>query len=284
MLNSWSKNTTVCCPIVFPLLGMRLLHAQRRVAVIGCGTAGPAAALNIVRRLGPAWTVEVFDRAKAPAAVGAGIGIQPIGLTALHKLGLLDAIMQHGARIDAIRTWTHEGDPVLDVAYERFDPRLFGLGLHRGALFEALLRACRRSEGISLRFGVEIVEMDQASTDHVVLRDSTGKARGPFDLVVVANGTTSRLRAQLGKPILLAAHLHPHPHPHLTRILTLTQTSHTRPSGTRTGPCLRCCPTTSAPLARRCSKFMLAPAATRPLGSCRPDCHGEEGLTRWAMA
>jgi len=31
-----------------------------RVAIIGYGTAGPAAALNIVRRLGPKWKVDMY--------------------------------------------------------------------------------------------------------------------------------------------------------------------------------------------------------------------------------
>jgi hypothetical protein len=51
--------------------------------------------------------------------VGAGIGIQPIGMTALHRLGLLGTAKRHGARIDGIRTATAEGAPVLDVAYAR---------------------------------------------------------------------------------------------------------------------------------------------------------------------
>ena len=38
--------------------------SRRRVAVIGCGTAGPAAALNIARRL--AWRVDLYDRIADP--------------------------------------------------------------------------------------------------------------------------------------------------------------------------------------------------------------------------
>ena len=93
-----------------------MLQRGVRVAVVGHGTAGPAAALNIVRRLGEEWNVTIFgeqylrkergvcqmivtpltswfaltDKAENPRAVGAGIGIQPIGLTALKNLGLLE--------------------------------------------------------------------------------------------------------------------------------------------------------------------------------------------------
>ena len=52
---------------------------SRRVGIVGCGTAGPAAALNIARRLGPAWKIDLFDKAVTPAAVGAGIGVWVMG-------------------------------------------------------------------------------------------------------------------------------------------------------------------------------------------------------------
>jgi 2-polyprenyl-6-methoxyphenol hydroxylase-like FAD-dependent oxidoreductase len=69
-----------------------------------------------------------------PSAVGAGIGFQPIGMTALHRLGLLETIEKYGARIDGIRTHSVDGRPILDVAYKRYDSRLYGLGLHRGLM------------------------------------------------------------------------------------------------------------------------------------------------------
>ena len=170
-----------------------------RVAIVGAGTAGPAAALHLTRRL-PHATVSLFDKAQEPRAVGAGIGIQPIGLSALRKLGLLDTIKRHGARVDSIRTRTaHRNWPVLDVSYQRFDERLFGLGLHRGVLFEALLDECYKAERIDCSFGVDIADLEQTG-DSVMLRSSKERPHGAFDLVVVADGTASRLRPLLGIP------------------------------------------------------------------------------------
>ncbi len=178
-----------------------------RVAVVGCGTAGPAAALNIIRRLGPRWRVDLFDKTREPSAVGAGIGIQPIGMTAAHKLGILGGLLAHGARVDEIQTWSQrEGGRrvrVLDVAYERYDARLFGLGLHRGVLFELLLRAClARPDAIEPRFGVELAEVEQTADGggSVDLRDVSGARHGPYDLAVLADGASSRLRGSLGVP------------------------------------------------------------------------------------
>ena len=173
-----------------------------RVAVVGCGTAGPAAALNIVRRLG--WTVELFEKTREPSAVGAGIGIQPIGMTAASKLGIFGKCLQHGARVDSIKTRSEQGGeatPVLDIAYKNFDERLFGLGLHRGVLFHLLLDACLQEPAkISPRFGVEVTEIEDAAHDKVTLRDADSRPHGPFDLVVLADGTNSHLRSGLGVP------------------------------------------------------------------------------------
>ena len=113
--------------------------------------------------------MEIFDRTVAPAAVGAGIGVQPIGLTALKKLGLLEEVLAHGARIEAIRTWVKNdrategvwaGRRCLDIEYARYDPRLFGVGLARGVLFESLLGACQRQDGVTTRFGVSVEELE----------------------------------------------------------------------------------------------------------------------------
>jgi len=169
-----------------------------KVAIIGLGTAGPAAALNIVRRL-PGWTVEIFDKAAKPSAVGAGIGFQPIGMTALKKLGLWDTIKQHGARIDGIHS-TSNGRTVLDVAYSRYHSKLYGLGLHRGVLFESLLSACELEPYISLHFGVGVNDVKQTS-NHVTLSTDVAEAPlGPFDLVILADGAHSHLRDKSGIP------------------------------------------------------------------------------------
>ena len=207
--------------------------ASLRVAVVGCGTAGPAAALHLARRLvscekrvvqleasmgsvlrsdkyvclSQDCAVEIFDRTVTPSAVGAGIGVQPIGLTALKKLGLLEEVLAHGARIEAIRTWVKNdrategvwaGRRCLDIEYARYDPRLFGVGLARGVLFESLLGACQRQEGVTARFGVS-VERLEPGTDTVCIRDSDNIRHGPYDLVVIAAGTRANsLRDQLG--------------------------------------------------------------------------------------
>ena len=113
------------------------------VGVVGLGTAGAASALFLARR---GHRVKVFEKtlqSDCHTAVGAGIGLQPIGLTVLKRLGLLQPILDHGARIDRLKSVTDTGTPILDLSYADFRPELYGVGLHRDVLFQALHHACQ---------------------------------------------------------------------------------------------------------------------------------------------
>ena len=143
--------------------------------------------------------------------VGAGIGIQPIGLTVLHRMGLLEPILRHGARVDRLHGVAHaSGRDVLDLTYSAVDERLFGVGLHRGVLYSELLQGILAREGspsadsdhpapgsVALRAGVSIDDMHHHGNGCVSLLDTTGTSHGPYDLVVVADGTKSHIRSKL---------------------------------------------------------------------------------------
>lgn len=156
---------------------------------MGCGTAGPAVALLLSRR---GHHVTVFERVEEPLPVGAGIMLQPTGMTVLRRLGLLQPILHAGNPVDRLYGVTRSGRVVLDLCYSDLQPGLFGLGLHRGALFQVLYQALDASDA-TVRLGVEVVDVD---SDHLV--DAEGRRHGPFDLVVVADGARSLLRGSEG--------------------------------------------------------------------------------------
>ena len=167
------------------------MKAAMRIAIVGYGTAGQTLAVALSR---DGHCVEVFERVPQPAPVGAGFLLQPTGLSVLWTLGLLDAALAHGAVVRRLCGETTASRAVMDMRYRELHPALFGLGLQRGAIFELLDSAWTESRRIHC--GREIVQVDH---ERGLLRDDHGDEYGPFDLVVVADGAASKLRAEIGE-------------------------------------------------------------------------------------
>jgi len=70
-----------------------------KIAIVGSGTAGPAAAIMLGR---DGHDVDVFERAKKKEAVGAGFLLQPTGMAVLESMGILEELLPHTARIDRL--------------------------------------------------------------------------------------------------------------------------------------------------------------------------------------
>jgi 2-polyprenyl-6-methoxyphenol hydroxylase-like FAD-dependent oxidoreductase len=81
---------------------------------------------------------------------------------------------------------------VLAIDYRTLDPRLYGLGMHRGALFNILFDAVR-AERIEIVPATAITGSAVASGGRY-LEAASGRRLGPFDLVVDASGAGSPLR------------------------------------------------------------------------------------------
>jgi len=167
-------------------MGKPALH----IAIVGYGTAGQSAAILLTR---DGHRVEVFEQASELGPVGAGFLLQPVGLHVLWELGLLDAALAHGRRIERLYGETCTGRAVMDMRYAGLDARLFGLGMQRGALFSLLAAAWPEVD--TVRCGSRIVA---ASEDGRRIRDEAGREHGPYDLVLAADGSASLLRATVG--------------------------------------------------------------------------------------
>ncbi len=162
------------------------------VGIIGAGTAGSAAAL-FLSRAGHA--VTLFERVPAPRAVGAGISLQPSGMSVLAALGLLEAVATRGAVIRELYAETAARKRVAHLKYSDVAEDLYGLGMHRGVLFQTLFHAVKASPGITLKCGIGIEDLARGPDGrNLVVETDTRKTHGPFDLIVVADGARSRLR------------------------------------------------------------------------------------------
>ena len=167
------------------------------VGIIGAGTAGSAAAVFLARA---GHRVTLYERVLDPRPVGAGITIQPSGLHVLCRLELYRSVVARGARIDRLLCESPARRPLVDLSYRSVGEGLFGVGLHRGVLFEALLAAVHR-EPITVRKGVEIVDLARAPSGSGRASwfvDVNRDRHGPHELVVVCDGARSQLRDDTG--------------------------------------------------------------------------------------
>ncbi|PQA85779.1 hypothetical protein CW354_22165 [Marinicaulis flavus] len=157
------------------------------IAIAGAGIAGLATA-SFLSRIGH--SVAVYDKAAEPAPVGSGLIVQPTGQAALRALGCADRLMQCGARLKRLDGRLEGGGrKVLDVRYDALGPDVFGLAVHRAALFDVLHDAAQDA-GAKLFYDREVAGAEQAG-EAVRLKLDGAAAAGPFDLVIDALGVRS---------------------------------------------------------------------------------------------
>ncbi len=154
----------------------RALPSQR-VAIVGAGFAGLASATLLARA---GHQVTVFEKFAQPQSIGAGILVQPTGLAAMRALGIADEVLAHGAKVDWLYGVNPRGRRVIDIRYAHWQAGSYGLGLHRGVLFNALWNAATLA-GVQISTGHEVTQLS-------ALQD--------YDLRVIADGSNSRLRSQ----------------------------------------------------------------------------------------
>lgn len=160
------------------------------IGVVGCGYAGGAAAL-FLKRAGH--RVTVYEAVDAPGPVGAGIIVQPTGLHVLERLGLAGVVVARGSRLSGLHCRTPSDRKVVELIYGELGEGVFGLGLHRGALFE-LLHAAVLAEGVEVRCGITCETLTPQRDGKRAIIDARGVPHGPHDLVIVADGARSSLR------------------------------------------------------------------------------------------
>ena len=162
------------------------------IGIVGCGIAGQAAASFLADA---GHVVTLLERFEQPQAVGAGLLLQPTGLSVLRALGLQPEAIAAGARIDGILGENQWSVRVIDLDYGDLHPAAFALGIGRAPLFDLLHRRVLAA-GARLVTGVEIVDVEREGARAVAL-DRKARRHGPFDLLVVADGTNSSLRQRV---------------------------------------------------------------------------------------
>ena len=109
--------------------------ARLDVAIVGAGVAGLACAILLTRG---GHQVRVYERFAESRPIGSGLMLQPTGLAAMERLGLLGAMTALGHRIDGLFGATQTGRVIFDLAYGDLEPELHALAVHRGGLHGVL--------------------------------------------------------------------------------------------------------------------------------------------------
>lgn len=167
-----------------------------RIAIVGSGTAGPAAAIYLARA---GHAVTLFERAPQKLPVGAGFMLQPTGMAVLHELGLAETLRPHIAQISELHCRTQSGRVLLHLPYAELGSGLFGAGTHRATLLDLLLDAAEHA-GVEILWNTHIAKLTRDATQRPTLHDANGTAHGPYDLLLICDGAHSTLRDQSGVP------------------------------------------------------------------------------------
>lgn len=162
------------------------------VGVVGGGIAGAAAAL-MLGRLGA--QVTLYEQVAEPHAVGAGILLQPMGLAVLRALDVSMEAELQGSNIIQLLGHNPRGQVVLDSRYEDWRADSYGVGIHRGALYDALWRRLRMLSNVTVRTGMDVVQVKHSGAQ-ALLSAADGESAA-HDLLIDAEGVHSKLRAQL---------------------------------------------------------------------------------------
>lgn len=161
------------------------------IGIAGAGIGGLAAAALLAA---DGHDVRVFDQFDKPGPVGSGLVIQPVGMDVLRACGAADEVTARGAPIrHMFGDEAGSRRTILSVGYGN-SPGRQGLGIHRAALFMALLDA-------ALNAGARIVP-----SSAVTGRDGqnlliNGAKEGPFDLIIDALGAGSVLSPLEARPL-----------------------------------------------------------------------------------
>lgn len=170
--------------------------AVKRVAVVGSGVAGLAAAIQLAKA---GIDVDVFEAKPELVAFGSGISLQGNALRVFDALGAWDDIRAAGYAFEGL-TLRAPG-PDAPVVAELPDVKTGGpdypaaMGMQRAELARILFAHAERA-GATIHFGSKVTGLEQSMASVGLFIN--GESKGDYDLVVGADGVHSTVRELIG--------------------------------------------------------------------------------------
>ena len=171
------------------------MSAVQKVAVVGAGISGLAAAIRLAQE---GVAVDVLEARETLNVLGSGISLQVNALRAFEELGAWDDIRAEGFAFDGMALRAPGPDAAVIVrrgGEVGSDALPSAMGMPRPALARILLEHALAA-GATVRFGARVTGLDQVD-DAVVVR-GTGGDLGTYDLVIGADGLHSAVRKLIG--------------------------------------------------------------------------------------
>lgn len=167
---------------------------ERKALIIGCGIAGPVAAMFLERA---GIRSEIFEARQSPDdEAGAFLNLVPNGMSVLRTLGIHDEVAAHGFLSTGIEFFSGRGKFLGRMEMggeERWGVR--PVVIRRGLLNRALREAAAR-RGVEIRWGKRLVALRDEGREGVVARFEDGtESRGDF--VLGCDGIHSRARRSI---------------------------------------------------------------------------------------
>lgn len=172
------------------------MHAVHRVAVVGSGVAGLAAATQLAKA---GVSVDVFEAKPELAALGSGISLQGNALRVFDALGVWDEVRAAGFSFDGL-TLRAPG-PDAPIVAQLPDVKTGGpdypaaMGMPRAELARILLTHAQKV-GAHVRFGARVTGLEQSEQSAALFVD--GERVGDYDLIIGADGIHSTVRDLIG--------------------------------------------------------------------------------------
>lgn len=164
--------------------------AGRTAMVIGCGIAGPVAAM-FLRRAGLDATI--YEAQEAPSDfVGSFLMVTPNGLDVLRTLGVLDDLVPHGLPCGGMVMRNSRGRRLGEVRHDGGHGSSGSLIIKRGLLHRVLREEAVR-RGVPIEFGRKLADIESAVGRPVVARFEDGSSASA-DCLIGCDGVYSRTR------------------------------------------------------------------------------------------
>lgn len=172
------------------------MTAVQKVAIVGSGVAGLAAAIQLAKA---GVEVDLFEAKPELSALGSGISLQGNALRVFDALGAWDDIRAAGYAFEGLNL--RAPGPGAPIVAQLPDVKTGGpdypsaMGMPRAELARILFEHAQRA-GANVQFGRKMTAIEQDADGVELFVDDASAGR--YDLVIGADGLNSRVRELIG--------------------------------------------------------------------------------------